>query len=119
MVTRYAGYTPFGARPNREGGLPGQILPGGLLEDPGNRISKRNDGYRSYRNRTRLIVQTPKFIFMFESVKSRPWAHNFGLLAKGTRLSSHTGEMYASSLFYTKTSLYFGSLPLPSLQAHY
>ena len=35
-VTRHARHTPFGARPNREGGRPGRSLPGRLLEGAGN-----------------------------------------------------------------------------------
>lgn len=40
VVTRHARHTPFGARPNREGGRPGHSLPGRLLEGAGNRTPR-------------------------------------------------------------------------------
>lgn len=54
-VTRHARHAPSGARPNREGGWPGQYLPGRLLEGAGDR-APRGMMTAAMRNRTRLTA---------------------------------------------------------------
>ena len=59
-VTRHARHTPFGARPNREGGRPDHCLPGRLLEGTGNRAPRGMTVWCGQpHDRTRLIVRLP------------------------------------------------------------
>ena len=60
VVTRHARHTPFGARPNREGGRPDHCLPGRLLEGAGNCAPRGMTVWCGQpHDRTRLIVRLP------------------------------------------------------------
>lgn len=79
-VTRHARHTPFGARPNREGGRPGHSLPGRLLEGAGNCAPRGMAVWCGLpHDRTRLIVRLPP-------EKNASWAQRCGceLSSQGT-----------------------------------
>ena len=81
-VTRHARHTPFGARPNREGGRPDHCLPGRLLEGTGNRAPRGMTVWCGQpHDRTRLIVRLPLVdkVFTWQKVQAlRPTRQNPG-----------------------------------------
>ena len=84
-VTRHARHTPFGARPNREGGRPDHCLPGRLLEGTGNRAPRGMTVWCGQpHDRTRLIVRLPLVNKVCDDRKLRH------IICCGKTLGAHT-----------------------------
>lgn len=85
-VTRHARHTPFGARPNREGGRPDHCLPGRLLEGAGNCAPRGMTVWCGQpHDRTRLIVRLP---LVNKVCNVRKFRH---IICCGKTLGAHTG----------------------------